>query len=111
MRGQGRVGQGKVLRDSHARISEVFLVVSQHMPSQHHTRWPRLTSATRGKVLVDLQWRLKQAAEVQSRVAGGLVVREGRKVDAKGGWVQLWRGRTGELHRGGVGGQRLGDFW
>lgn len=81
---QGEARRGKVRQDSHARISELFPVVSQHMPSQHHSRWPRLTSTSRGKVFVDPQWRRKQAAEVQSCVASGLVVREGREVDAHG---------------------------
>lgn len=97
---QGDARRGKVRQDSHARVSELVPVVSQHVPSQHHSRRPRLASTSRGEVFVDLQWRLKQAAEVYSRVAGRLVLREGRKVDAKRGRVQLWRGRTGELHRG-----------
>lgn len=53
-----------VRQDSHARVSELVPVVSQHMPGQHHSRRPRLTSTPRGKVFVDLQWCRKQAAEV-----------------------------------------------
>lgn len=62
--GRGEARRGKVRQDSHARISELVPVVSQHMPGQHHSRRPRLASTPRGKVLVDLQWRFKQAAEV-----------------------------------------------
>lgn len=64
-------------------------MVSQHMPGQHHARRPRLATTAGREVLVDLERRGKQTAEVQCGVTGGLVLGQGREVLVEGEGVEV----------------------
>lgn len=67
----------------HSCVLQPVSVVPEHMLRQHHARGPKLASASRLQVLVELEWLAQETCEVYFRGARGLVFREGGDVLAE----------------------------
>lgn len=79
---------GRKNADLHASVLNIIAVVTQHVSSKNHACRPCLAAAARREVFVDLERRWKQAAKVESSVAGRLVLGQRGQVLVKGGKVE-----------------------